>query len=305
MEIRVLRNFLEVVKEGNITRAAEKLCIAQPPLSRQMRLLEEELQVKLFIRGKRQITLTEEGRFLKQQAEEIIYLMEKTERQLGKMSALVNGLVSIGTTEVCGASILSDVLESFHKAYPGIRFQIWSGTGDEIRNRLETNLVDLGIVREPFHLEHYDRLYLRSEPWIAVCGKDYPELGCSDEDLPLDALNQVPLLLPMRETLQQDIISWFSEGFAQRNVLCHYGSLTSVIGLIERNLGVAICPESVQAFTSREKLVHRKIVRPEHVSRVFLVKKRAQIMPVAAEMLWEFMRTYVESRIGETADGGI
>ena len=295
MEIRVLRNFLEVVRAGNITRAAEKLCMAQPPLSRQMHLLEEELQVKLFIRGKRQITLTDEGRFLKQQAEEIIYLMEKTERQLGKMSALVNGLVSIGTTEICGASILSDMLEGFHQKYPGIRFQIWSGTGDEVQSRLETNLIDVGIVREPFHMEQCDRLFLRSEPWIAVSGKGFSLPGSSETELPLDALSQVPLFIPMRETLQQDIISWFSEGFTERNVLCHYGALTSIIGLIEKNLGVAICPESVQTFTNSEKLAYRKIVHPEHVSRVFLVKKRAQIMPVASEMLWEFMRSYTEA----------
>lgn len=85
MDIKTLRYFLTVAQEKNITRAAEKLFLAQPPLSRQMKLLEQELGVTLFIRGKRQIRLTEEGYYLKQQAEEIIYLLEKTEQHLKRM----------------------------------------------------------------------------------------------------------------------------------------------------------------------------------------------------------------------------
>lgn len=115
MDVKTLKYFLTVAREGTITRAAEKLCIAQPPLSRSMQLLEEELGVTLFIRGKRRIRLTEEGLFLKQQAEEIITLVEKTQNQLGKIKNSTHGTIALGVTETCGASILSGLIGDFHR----------------------------------------------------------------------------------------------------------------------------------------------------------------------------------------------
>ena len=105
MDIRTLRYFLVTAQERNFTKAANKLCMAQPPLSRQIKLLEEELGVTLFIRNSRQLQLTEEGYFLKQQAEEILLLIEKTEHQLEKMGNNDYGTISIGATESCGGSI--------------------------------------------------------------------------------------------------------------------------------------------------------------------------------------------------------
>ncbi len=297
MELRTLKYFLTIVEEGNITRAAEKLCIAQPPLSRQMKLLEEELQVKLFLRGKRQIQLTEAGRLLQQRAAEILFLTERTQQQLGKLSGLEEGMISIGATEACGAGLLSEILYHFHEKFPGIRLQIWSGNGDEVHDRLEKNLVDMGIMRGPFNMEKCDSIFLRSEPWIAVFGKDYPLSGCAEtEEIELSCLKDEPLFIPMRESVQEEISDWFNQCFTQKNILCRYSSLTTVIGLVEKNLGVAICPESVKVFTNKEKLNYRKIVHPGRDSRLFLLKKRFQLMPAAAEAFWEFAGNYAEMR---------
>lgn len=164
MDIRTLRYFLVTAQERNFTKAANKLCMAQPPLSRQIKLLEEELGVTLFIRNSRQLQLTEEGYFLKQQAEEILLLIEKTEHQLEKMGNNDYGTISIGATESCGGSILPHLIEGFHEVAPHIRFQIWTGNSDEIQERLEKNLVDVAVVREPFNMEQYDRIFLNHEP---------------------------------------------------------------------------------------------------------------------------------------------
>ena len=153
MDIRTLRYFLVTAQERNFTKAANKLCMAQPPLSRQIKILEEELGVTLFIRNSRQLQLTEEGYFLKQQAEEILLLIEKTEHQLEKMGTNDYGTISIGATESCGGSILPHLIEGFHETAPHIRFQIWTGNSDETQERLEKNLVDVAVVREPFNME--------------------------------------------------------------------------------------------------------------------------------------------------------
>ena len=149
MDMKDLQYFLAVAQAGTITGAATKLCMAQPPLSRQMKELEEELGTTLFIRGKRHIRLTEEGIFLRQQAEEILSLMEKTRGQLSRMGTGAGGLISIGVTESCGAGVLSDIIERFHSDFPGIRYNIWCGNGDEINDKLDKGLVDLGIRKRP------------------------------------------------------------------------------------------------------------------------------------------------------------
>ena len=151
MDIKILKYFLAVANEGTITKAAKKLCIAQPPLSRQLHQLEEELGVSLFIRGKRHIQLTSEGFFLKQQAEEIISLVQKTENELSKMKTNTHGTISIGVTETCGSSILSELIKEFSSKYPYIKYNVWCGNGDEINEKLDRGLIDLGIVREPFN----------------------------------------------------------------------------------------------------------------------------------------------------------
>lgn len=294
MDIKALKYFLAVAQEQNITRAAEKLCMAQPPLSRQMKLLEEELGVTLFVRGKRQIQLTEEGYYLKQQAEEIILLMERTQQQLGKMGGSASGLISIGATEACGASILSEMIEQFHEIAPGIHFQIWSGNGDEIRDRMEKNLVDVGIIREPFNMESYDRAFLRCEPWIAVFSKEHHLAEQTEEGIELSMLKEEPLMIPIRQPLQNEINSWFNELATERNIFCLYNSLTSVMGLVEHGLGIAIFPESARNFTNQEKLVYRKIIHPEHESRVFLVKKKFRVMTSASELFWKFALQYAK-----------
>lgn len=296
MDIKSLRYFLAVVSEGNITRAAQKLCMAQPPLTRQLRLLEEELGVTLFLRGKRRIQLTEEGRFLKQQAEEIILLLEKTEQQLASRSSEIRGIVSIGATETCGAGLLSGLIGSFHRQIPGVRFQIWSGNGDETRDRIEKNLVDMGIVREPFNMENYDRVFLKQEPWIAVMSRDHPLARKTKDTIELSQLGQEPLMIPIREPIQNEINNWFNEIAAERNIFCMFSSHTSVIGLVENNQGIAICAESAKSCLNAERFAFRKIVRPEHVSRIFLVKKRFQVMSTASNLFWEHVRNNAQNR---------
>ena len=174
MDLKDLQYFLAVAQAGTITGAAAKLCMAQPPLSRQMKELEEELGTTLFIRGKRHIRLTEEGIFLRQQAEEILSLMEKTRGQLSRMGTGAGGLISIGVTESCGAGVLSDIIEKFHSDFPGIRYNIWCGNGDEINDKLDKGLVDLGIVREPFRTEKYESALIKTESWTALLSRDHP-----------------------------------------------------------------------------------------------------------------------------------
>lgn len=293
MEFRTLHYFLTVAHERNITRAAEKLHMAQPPLTRQIKQLEGEPGVTLFHRGGRQLRLTEEGRFLQQQGAEILQLLEKTTQQLKQMGPEEHGTLSLCTTEATGATLLSRLIAAFHETSPHIRFEILSGSGTENRDRLEKNLVDMGIFREPVNLEPYDQLFLRREPWGILCSPASPLAAQDQEDVALAQLRDIPLMLPMRQALQEDIDHWLGQSLPQRKVFCLYSSIFSILGLAQQGLGVILAPQSVQALIDPKKLVFRTLVQPSHFSQIYLVKRRFQLMTPAAARFWEFAQEFV------------
>lgn len=298
-----MKYFLEVAKEGTITKAAKKLCIAQPPLSRQIHELESELGVTLFIRGKRHIQLTSEGVFLRQQAEEILNLMQKTENALNKMKTNTHGTISIGVTETCGSSILSELISLFNKKYPYIKYNVWCGNGDEINEKIDKGLVDLGIVREPFNTDKYDNIYLKSEPWIALLSK-FHTLSSKEEDfITISELEKESLIIPSRLPMQKEIYTWFNEFSKKQNIFCYYNTLSCIIPLIEKNMGIAICPESIKYTYNEEKLSYKRII-PEHISKLLVIRKKNQIMPAATTCFWDFIQSYVK-KVKEDNDNSL
>ncbi len=294
MDIRSLKYFVVAAQEKNITKAAEKLFIAQPPLSRQIKLLEEELGVNLFIRGKRQLQLTEEGRYLKQQAEEILYLMGKTKAHLKMMSGSECGTISICATETCSIRVLSNMIDEFHKLFPNIRIQIWTGDSDEIQDRLEKNIADIGIIREPIRLENYDRIFLHSDSWVIICNKNNRLAKQDGDGIELSVLQNEPLIIPARESVQREINSWLNDIAYERNIFCLYNAIGSVLDFAERDLGVIISPASIRGFINSETLSCKNIL-PNRVSNVFIVKRRYQVMNTALERFWTFALNYRNS----------
>ena len=160
METRLLRYFLTVAHEENITRAAEVLHITQPTLSRQLVQLEEETGVTLFIRGKRKITLTPEGMLLRRRAEEILSLVDKTEKELLQQDALVEGTISIGCGELNSVNLLAQIIKDFKALYPKVKFNLHTGNSDRLKEQLEQGLIDIALLLEPVSIEKYDFLRL-------------------------------------------------------------------------------------------------------------------------------------------------
>lgn len=294
MDIKILKYFLAIANEGTITKAAKKLCIAQPPLSRQIHQLEEELGVNLFIRGKRHIQLTSEGLFLKQQAEEILSLIQKTENELSKMKTNTHGTISIGVTETFGSSILSELIKKFSIKYPYIKYNVWCGNGDEINEKLDRGLIDLGIVREPFNTNKYENLYLKSEAWIALLSNDHPLASTASDTLEISQIVKEPLIIPSRLPLQREMNTWFHEITSEKNIFCYYNTLSCIIPLIEKNVGVAICPESIK-YTYNQKTLTYKKINPEHISKLLMIRKKNQVMPAATTCFWNFIQNYIKN----------
>ena len=175
MEIRVLRYFLTVVREEGINRAAEVLHITQPTLSRQLSQLEDEVGVKLFHRGAKKITLTNEGILLRRRAEEILALVDRTEQELVEQDELVEGRIVIGGGELAAMQELPEIIQSFREKYPLVTFDIFTGNADLVKEQMEKGLIDIGVLLEPIDMEKFDFIRLKGkEQWAVLMRPDDP-----------------------------------------------------------------------------------------------------------------------------------
>lgn len=218
MEIRVLRYFLTVVREESITKAADVLHITQPTLSRQLAQMEEEIGVKLFNRGTRKITLTNEGILLRRRAEEILQLVDKTEKELIEQEEQVEGKISVGCGEIAAVQILPRLIKSFREKYSLVTFDIFTATADLVKEQMDKGLLDIGLLLEPVDMEKYDFIRLDiKENWVVLMRPDSPL--CKKKNVSAKDLAGLPLILPRRMNVQNELASWFGDYYENLNVV--------------------------------------------------------------------------------------
>ena len=175
MEIRVLRYFLAVAREGSITAAANSLHLTQPTLTRQLQDLERELKQKLFIRGKYKISLTQEGMILRKRAEEIVDMVEKTEAEFLSLNDTLSGDIYIGGGESDSMKYIAEIIKDIQNDYPDIKFHIYSGNAEDVIEKLDKGLLDFGILIQPVDVSKYDHLTLPDKDiWGVIMKKESP-----------------------------------------------------------------------------------------------------------------------------------
>ena len=290
MELRLLRYFLAVAREENITRAAETLHITQPSLSKQLMELEQELGKQLFIRGKRKITLTEEGVLLRKRAGEILMLCEKTWQEIARDSDLIGGVISIGGAQspavAQAAALIAD-------RYPGVTFQFINGDAETLAEKLDHGTLDFGIIIEPVDLVKYEHLPLNeSDEWGFLMGKDCP-LASKESICPED-LQGLPLILPQRIALQRELSAWAGIPTEQLNTIATFDILFNNPALLIKNgLGYAFALRSLADATENQTLCFRPL-KPAIKIQYGLVWKRYPIFSKAAERFLEQLHHLVD-----------
>ncbi|MCD7951006.1 MAG: LysR family transcriptional regulator [Erysipelotrichaceae bacterium] len=277
MEIRTLQYFLMVAREENITRAAQQLHIGQPTLSRQLMQLEDEVGQQLLIRGKRKIELTEAGMLLRRRAEEIISLVDKTEKELWNDEEELSGQITIGAGEFSAVDILlPQVISSFSKKYPLVTYDIYTGNADLVKERLDQGLIDFGILLEPVEIEKYDFIRLPyKETWGLVVSKNN-SLSCKEHIVSNDLIG-IPLSLPNRQAVQSEFTSWFHNDYDKLNIVASGNFMTNLISLIEADICSSI---SVKGAFNKHNMDTIRFVPlyPELSTGTVLVWKKHQSM---------------------------
>lgn len=240
MEFRLLKYFLMVAREENITKAANLLHITQPTLSRQLIQLEEELGVTLFQRSKHRIILTEDGMLLRRRANEIISLMEKTQQELTKEYDDLVGEISIGCGETQNMSYLSQKIKDFHKIHPLVKFHIHSTTADEIKERIENGLLDMGLVTEPVDISKYNFFRLPQKEQWGILVHEKHRLAQKTFITPDDLINE-PLIIAKRTAVQNELINWFNNSSEKLKIVATYNLILNAANMVKHQIGVALC----------------------------------------------------------------
>ena len=253
MEIRLLRSFLVIAEEGNLTRAADVLHITQPALSRQLNQLETDLGTALFVRGKRAMVLTDDGILLRRRAKEILQLVDLTESELGRGEEVV-GRISIGMGEMFSCGIVLDAIQKFTAINPSVTFDILSGVADQVTERLDRGLLDFGLLLEPVDKEKYSFVRLhQKERWVAVMAIDDP-LAQSESVRPKDLADRT-LMLPSRPNVRNELAQWF--GRLSRKLDVRYtvnlGSIRA--GMIARHMGTLLGVEGSASYWDPSRFV--------------------------------------------------
>ena len=291
MEIRVLRYFLSVVREESITKAAEVLHITQPTLSRQLAQMEEEIGVRLFDRGTRKIQLTNEGLLLRRRAEEILQLVDKTEKELVEQEEQVEGKISIGCGEVASVQMLPDLIRNFHQKYPLVTFDLFTATADLVKEQMDKGLLDLGLLLEPIEMGKYEFIRLdMKERWVVLMPPDDPLAG--KKYVKADELAELPLILPRRMQVQSELASWFGGYYKNLNILFTSNPSTNGAVMVSRGLAYSLVIEGAVPFWDSSKIVCRPLY-PELMTTCVLAWKREQPFSLAATKFIEYAKCFL------------
>ncbi len=269
MDIRDMRNFYAIVEAGNISNAAKRLNIAQPPLSKQMKQLEEQLGVQLFERGSRRIRLTEAGQLLRERAEQILGLVDGTVKEITELNSNLAGTLSIGTVTTSGATLLPSLLSRFHDLYPDVTFQLWEGDGYRILELLDNRVIEIGIIRAPFDSEIYESITLPDEPLMIAMKRDGCQCGEDSEVIRLAELAGQPLIIPRR--WQAMVEEWCEKAGFAPNIVCLCDGILLNILWVKLGIGMALVPKSTEVLSSDAELIYKTIVEPNVSTQTAIV----------------------------------
>ncbi len=287
MDLKELSNFLKIAEYENITKASAELHIAQPHLTRQLHNLEEELGVSLFVREKKRLHITDEGRFLKQQAEQMLALAEKTKEQIAEMETGISGTLYIGSIETVGTIYLPQWISGFKNCYPKVRYNLWSGNSTDVIEKIEKGLLDVALVRAPFDTDKFDSFHILDEKWIVLMNKMHPLAQNGSASVSLNELSNEELLVPTQRI--NEITDWFVSRQLMSTIVCGFSPLMNAIVMVQNNLGIAILPESCKRMAHNGDIIIKDLSENMQ-SEVFVIWRKGYGLSSVAKRFLDFIK---------------
>lgn len=278
MEMKQLEYFCSIVEAGTISGAAKALHMTQPPLSYQMKMLEDELEVQLFLRGTKKITLTEAGVALYERAESLLKMADITKREVFRIGTAAT--IHIGITP-SSVSMMAEYLARFAQKFPAIHFDIHEGSTFALREQLENQVVDITTLRTPLIIKGYETKSLAKEKLLIMALPAHEIMQQDPQKLTLKTLSQYKIILSRR--YRRYVLSAFEEKGIFCDIYCECQDARTALTLAENGLGVAVLPASMQKLTSR--VVFREIIDADLTTEILLAWRKERLPAEVQEFL--------------------
>lgn len=286
MEIRVLKYFLAVAREGSFTKAANYLHVTQPTLSRQLMDLEYEVGQKLLIRGKYNVTLTQEGMLLKKRAEEILSLVNKTEAEFGAIGNEISGDVYVGGGESKAMELIAEVIKELQVEHPNIHYHLYSGNAEDVTERLDKGLLDFGILIQPVDISKYESVSLPvKDVWGVIMRKD--DSLAKKKTIKKEDLSNLSLLFSRQligsNQVENAVNAWFGKDYEFLNIVATYNLIFNAALLVEQGVG---CGVTIDNLVNQQEHSNLNFIpfEPKLESGLDIVWKKRQVFSKAAEL---------------------
>lgn len=289
MNLRSLQYFVAVAEELNISRAAKRLNMSQPPLSNQLKSLEYELNTVLFIRGKRQLELTESGRLLYRRAKEILGLTDKAESEILSMSQGMAGTISLGLVEGMAPDIAAEWIASFIEAHPLVHFRIFDGNSDDLVEKMRSGIISLAVITSPCNQSLLNSFSVGKEQICAIMRKNHPLAESGRSTVSITDLISEPLIVPSRRAMIDTIYKWFRAEKSEPRIVCEMDSYLDAAALAGRGVGISIFPKT--AYIPNPSIVSKDLAGKEkHVEYLFVWRK-GHPLPTIEEAFIDYVKS--------------
>ena len=294
MELRVLRYFLAVAREGSFTKASNVLHVTQPALSKQIMDLEGELDCKLFVRGSHSVRLTEDGFLLKRRAEEILEIEERTISEFTRNRSDVSGEIYIGAGETNGIKAVAEVAKQLREKYPAITFDFHSGNAEDIMERLDKGLLDFGLIIQQADISKYGSVILPNKDTWGIKKKKKSELA-SKKAIKREDLRGKPLIISKqisrRESARGGLLKWLGPDIGRYNIVARYNLLYNASVMAEKGIGYVVGLDKIVDTSLNSALCFRPLI-PKLESEMGIIWKKGRLFSTPAKLFLNKIREY-------------
>ena len=289
MDLKTLRYFIVVAEELNITKASKILMMSQPPLSNQIKNLEDELNTTLFIRGKRQLELTEAGKYLYQKAKDIIALNDKTASEILLMNRGLSGTISIGLVEGMAPDIAGEWISEFMKDHPQVKFRILDGNSDDLIEKMRAGLISLAVITSPYDQVLLNSFKVGEEKMAALMNMNHPLAKTPGGTITVEQLAGEKIIVPSRKAHVDAIAKWFRKVHANPEIVCEMDNYLDAAAMAGRGVGISIFPRT--AYVSNYALISKEIEGDDKIVDYLFVWRKGHQLSTLEETFIDFIKS--------------
>lgn len=289
MEIRILKSFIVIAREGNMTRAAERLHISQPALSKQIKELEEELDKKLFRRSRASMNLTDEGKLLLQRAEDIVSMVDKTVSEFKSLNDITGGDIYIGCAESYQIRYIAKTVKAFQKQYPGVRYHLTSGNTEQVAERLNRGQLDFALICESPDLSKYNYIEIPiPDVWGLVMRRD--NKLAKKKSIRYEDLLGLPLICSI-QAIYTDFPRWCGDKVDKLNIFTTLNLFYNGSVFVKEGLGFMLVFDNLADTSEGSELCFRPL-EPRLETKMYIIwKKHQQFTPISSLFMNELKAT--------------